>query len=481
MSAEALNIVAGKPRGGEPFDVVDPADFATVVGVGHCADQAAVSEALDVAVSAAPAWGALSLDERTAMVHEAVAAALGGERAGELAALLTREQGKLLGESGLEISTATMLTGVLGGLAQQALAREELSDEFGRRIRGYLPIGPVAAITPWNWPVVLAMIKVLSALLTGNPVILKPPPTAPLTITAIVSDLAAVLPAGVVGVLNGGAEVGAALTASPAIRKVAFTGSSPNGRKVYAAAAAHIKNLTLELGGNDAAVLLDDVDLDAALPRLLGAAFVTSGQVCWAVKRVYVPASRYREVTEAVSAAADAFVIGSGLRPEVTMGPLNNMAQVDIVASLVARARDGGAEIRELGSYASGTDPSGGYFHRPVVVANVGNDAAIVQEEQFGPALPLIAYDDEEQAVAWANGTEFGLSASVWSSDTDRAFRTAERLVAGQVFVNAHGGSALDFTVGNGGVKQSGIGRELGVEGLRDYLEARVITSRSMG
>ena len=485
MSVEVHNVVAGKSRGGEPFDVVDPADFATVVGVAHSADAATVSEALEAAASAARAWGRLPLEKRTDMVSEAVGAALGGALGGEkvqgLATLLTREQGKVVAESTAEMSHSAALADLLGALAQQALAHDVLQDELGRRIRGYMPIGPVAAITPWNWPVVLAMIKVISALLTGNPVILKPPPTSPLTITRIIADMAAVLPTGVVAALNGGPDVGAALTASPVIRKVAFTGSSPNGRKVYAASAVNLKSLTLELGGNDAAVLLDDVDLDAALPRLLSASFVTAGQVCWAVKRVYVPASRYRETTEAICRAVDEFVLGSGLDPEVTLGPLNNRAQLDIVASLVRRAREEGAEVTELGRFAAAADPDGGFFHRPTVVTNVGNDAAIVQEEQFGPVLPLIAYEDEAEAVQWANGTEYGLSASVWSSDTERAFNVADLLEAGQVFVNCHGGPALDFTVGNGGIKQSGIGRELGVEGLREYLEAKLITSRVFG
>lgn len=478
MPVEAHNIVAGKLRTGEPFDVIDPAAFGTVVGIGHAADEKTVAEASAAAASAAHSWGLLPLRERISLVRHAVDTAFEKSKKSELAILLTREQGKLLGESNVEIEGANLLTDVLSALAEQAMVRETLKDERGLRVCTYAPIGPVAAITPWNWPVILSMLKVVSALLTGNPVILKPPPNTPLTITRILADMAEVLPPGVVGVLNGGPAIGAALTADPTIRKISFTGSSPNGRKVYAASADTLKSVTLELGGNDAAILLDDMDISAVLPPLLDAAYVTSGQVCWAVKRLYVPRARYAEVAEALCRMVDAFVIGRGLDPDVTLGPLNNRAQLDIVASLVRQAHESGATVHELGSYAPGHDPALGFFHRPAVVTDVSNDAAVVQEEQFGPVLPLVAYDDEGDAVRWANDTEYGLSASVWSADQERAFRLAERLDAGQVFVNCHGGQALDVTVGTGGIKQSGVGREAGVEGLREYLEPKIITSR---
>lgn len=479
VTTRVMNVVDGKLVGGEPFDVVNPAHFETVVGTAYAATAADVDDAVRAAVAVARAWAGIGLSTRINVLTKAMKRVTALSPADNLAPLLTSEQGKILLESTTEVSHVAAFVQLFSAAAEQALADEVLEDERGKRIKRFAPIGPVAAITPWNWPVALSMIKVVSALLTGNPVLLKPAPNTPLTVSAVLAAMAEELPPGVVSVLNGGAEVGAALTQHPGIRKVSFTGSVPNGRKVYESVAATIKGICLELGGNDAAVLLDDVVLDEDnLGRLLAASFVTSGQVCWAVKRVYAPRSRYREVVDTFAGAIDRFVVGDGLRSEVNMGPVNNATQLGIVSRLREESEAAGATVRELGRYAEGTDPDKGYFHLPTLVSEIENAAPLVQEEQFGPVLPLVSYDDEAQAIAWANGTEFGLCASVWSSDTDRAFEAAGKLDGGQVYVNCHGGPALDFTVGAGGIKQSGLGREMGIEGLREYLELKLITSR---
>ncbi|WP_433365587.1 aldehyde dehydrogenase family protein [Streptosporangium sp. CA-115845] len=479
MPAEVLNLVAGVPTEGEPFDVMNPAAYDEVVGIGHAAGVKDVDAAVNAASAVGAEWARTPLEERVAAVLKGISLATSTGDPDELPTLLTREQGKRLQESRIEISHATEIVKQFASLAEGALAEEVLRDELGTRVRRHRPVGPVAAITPWNWPLVLSLVKIAPALMTGNPVILKPPPNTPLTVTRVMSALARELPPGVLSVLNGGANIGAELAGHPLIRKVAFTGSTPNGRKVYASAATTVKNLTLELGGNDPAILLDDAELDErSLSLLLGAAFITTGQVCWAIKRLYVPRSRYAEVVSALTSALSDFVVGNGLDPMVRLGPLNNRNQLQIVRRLADGARSGGANVHMLGSYAPGLDPERGYYHLPTLVTDVDHTAAIVSEEQFGPILPIVPYDNEEQVVAMANDTEYGLSASVWSADPDRAFGVARQLETGTVFVNAHGGPALDFTTGAGGVKQSGIGRELGVVGLLQYTEAQSLTNR---
>jgi aldehyde dehydrogenase len=271
----------------------------------------------------------------------------------------------------------------------------------------------------------LSLGKVVPALLAGNPVVLKPAPNTPLTVTAIVAALAERLPPGVLGVVHGGAEVGTRLVGHADIRKVVFTGSTANGARVYAAAT--IKNVTLELGGNKAAIVLDDVELTEPLLRtMLASTFVTSGQVCWAIKRVYVPRSRASEFIESFSQIVDTLVLGHGLDPAATIGPVNNGGQLGIVRDLVESARAGGATIRTLGRRTGDTDA--GHFHPPTIVSDVSDSCPLVWSEQFGPALPIVGYDGVDNAVRAANGTPYGLCASVRGSDEQRAFEVARRL-----------------------------------------------------
>ncbi len=475
QTTEVLNWIAGAPAKGEPFDVMNPARTEELVGVAHGATHEDVARAVEAAAYAGAQWARMPLPERLRLVSEGIVRAVSDP---DLPALLTREQGKSIHETRREVNHAVHMVREFGEITEQTLADEVLLDPNGKRIRRFIPVGPVAAITPWNWPVVLSVVKLAPALIAGNTAVLKPPPSTPLTVSVIMSALASSLPAGVLNVVNGGAEVGVALTSHEAIRKIAFTGSTANGRKVYESAAATIKNLTLELGGNDPALLLDDVVLDdRTLDLLLGAAFVTSGQVCWAIKRVYVPRSRHDELVTALTERINTFVVGDGLDPTVKMGPLNNQMQLDVITALEAEAVRAGAQVDQLGSYAEGLAPEEGYFHLPTLITDVSHDAAIVRTEQFGPLLPIVAYENEDEAVAWANNTEYGLSASVWSGDPERAFAVASRIEAASVFINSHAGPALDFSTGGGGVKQSGIGREMGRQGLLEYVEPQLLTS----
>lgn len=474
---EVHSIVGGRRIPGARYEIRDPGRRSRVVGTAHAADQGTVEDAVAAADAAAPGWAEASLDDRIAVLSLARDRMLAAAADAGWPELLTSEQGKVVAESGFEVGRAPALIDLFGALVRAAVEPDVLTDERGRREVSYRPVGPVAAVTPWNWPVSLSLGKVIPALLTGNPVILKPAPNTPLTVTEIVGILADALPPGLVGLLNGGGDVGAALVAHPGVRKVVFTGSTANGSRVYAAAAGTVKNLTLELGGNDAAVVLDDVALsDATLSSMLGSTFVTSGQVCWAIKRIYVHRSRLAEFADAFRGAADRFAVGHGLDPDATQGPLNNAMQLEIVQRMVADAEARGATVSRLGTRLSGTDD--GYYHQPTVVTDIADDADLVVQEQFGPVVPILPFDDVDDAVRRANATPYGLCASVWSADSDRGFAVARRLRAGQVYVNAHAGAALDYSQAFGGVGHSGLGREFGIEGVRQYTEPTLVSDR---
>jgi aldehyde dehydrogenase len=476
---EAPNLVGGRRVRGERYEIRDPGHRSQVVGAAYAAQPATVDAAVTAAEAAAPGWAGTPLEDRIAALVRARDGLVEVATHAGWPELLTSEQGKVVAESTFEVGRAPALIDLFAPLARAALAVDVLDDERGHREVAQHPIGPVAAIAPWNWPVSLSLGKIVPALLAGNPVVLKPAPNTPLTVTAITSALAEHLPPGVLGVLHGGSDVGTALVQHAGIGKVVFTGSTANGARVYASAAATIKNITLELGGNDPALVLDDADLsEETLGSMISSTFVTSGQVCWAIKRIYVHRSRHAEFVNAFRDAADELVLGHGLDPAATMGPVNNEVQLGIVTDLVARAERDGGSVMRLGRRVGDTDVQTGNYHAPTVVTDVDDRCDLVRTEQFGPAVPILAFDDVNEAVRRANDSPFGLCASVWSSDRDRAFSVARRLRAGQVYINAHAGAALDYTRGFGGVGQSGIGREMGVEGVRAYTDLRLVSDR---
>ncbi|MCX5542109.1 aldehyde dehydrogenase family protein [Paraburkholderia sp. CNPSo 3076] len=476
----ATNFVDGRMRStSEVKPVLNPARLTEVVGEVTFAGVDLVDAAVQAAARAARGWAALTVEERIDRVRQAAAAVKTTHDLDRLAVLLTREQGKILTESKLEIGRVEGVIDYWSRTTKRVLTENAIEDHHGRRYSGYVPVGPVGIVTPWNWPVSLAVMKIIPALMAGNTVVIKPAPSATLTISAIVTAMAANLPPGVLNLVNGEAVVGAQLVAHPLIRKVVFTGSTQSGRKVYEACAPAIKNLTLELGGNDAAILLDDVIIDDDLVEaLVRAAFITSGQVCWAIKRLYVPSERYDEVFEALSARVARMIVGNGLDPSVSIGPLHNAMQRGIVDDLLSDARSIGADVVTLGHLADGVEQENGHFLLPSLIRDIPDSASLVQREQFGPALPILRYDELENAIQSANSTEYGLCGSIWSPDSDRAFEVARQLEAGQIFVNCHGGAALDPECAFGGIKQSGLGREMGEEGLKTYLEPRFYSNR---
>jgi acyl-CoA reductase-like NAD-dependent aldehyde dehydrogenase len=459
-------LIDGKPSGSaQSLDVINP---ATGQVFARC--PAAGRRELDLAVAAArrafPAWRDLSFAERARRIG-AFCQSL-REHQDELARLLTLEQGKPLQQAKDEIGRAA---GQSEGMTKIPILPQVIEDNEQRRIElQWFPLGVAGIITPWNAPINLAAGPLTSALYTGNCVVLKPSPFTPLC-TLKLGELAREhFPPGVINVLAGGDDLGRWMTEHPGIDKIGFTGSVESGKHVMAAAAATLKRVTLELGGNDAAIVLDDVDPKAIAPKLFFASFVNSGQVCMAIKRIYVHESVYDAVCDALAGEARKAKVGSGLEPDTQLGPIQNREQYDRVVSLLEDTRRSGARILAGGEVPK-TD---GYFIPPTIVADVDENSRLVREEQFGPIVPVLKFTDEEDALRRANDTRYGLSGSVWSSNPERAVALASRMEVGTAWVNQH--RATSATVPFGGAKESGIGRVYSEMGLKAYLEPRVVS-----
>jgi acyl-CoA reductase-like NAD-dependent aldehyde dehydrogenase len=390
------------------------------------------------------------------------------ERQNELADLLTREQGKPLAQSVAEIDRGAAQS---DGMVSIDIPVEVLVDDAQRHIElRYRPLGVVGIITPWNAPVNLALGPLVSALYTGNTVILKPSPYTPLTTLKVGEILREIFPAGVVNVLAGGDELGAAMTTHEGIDKIAFTGSVATGKKVLAAAAATLKRVTLELGGNDPAIILDDVDPKAIAKQVFFASFVNSGQVCMAIKRIYAHERIYAELCTALVAEAQKAKVGDGLDPDTELGPLQNKMQYDKVVDIIKDTKKAGATFLTGGEIP----PGPGYFLPPTLVTDIADDSRLVREEQFGPIVPILKFSDVEDAIRRANDTRYGLSGSVWSNDLQRGAEIAARLEVGTAWVNQH--RTTSAFVPFGGAKESGLGRQYSSLGLKSYMEPEVIS-----
>jgi acyl-CoA reductase-like NAD-dependent aldehyde dehydrogenase len=443
--------------------VINPAT-GRILTAAPRADQAQLDQAVAAAKTAFPTWSATPLRQRAALLVK-VADALEAEQ-GAFGRLLTQEQGKPLPQALWEIDWAI---GTLRYFAALDLPPEVLKEDAAQKVvRQHKPLGVVAAITPWNFPVVLLIFKLAPALLAGNTVVAKPAPTTPLTTLRFGELCARVLPAGVVNVIVDRNDLGTALTGHPDVAKVAFTGSAATGKKVMASAAGTLKRLTLELGGNDAAIVLRDIDPKDVAPKLYAAATFNAGQTCVAIKRLYVHDSIHDAVCDELGRPARERVVGDGLEQDTQMGPIQNQAQFEKVKGFLEEARRNGKIVA-----GGGVLEREGYFVQPTIVRDIPDDARLVREEQFGPVLPVLRYSDIDDVIERANDTDFGLGGSVWSSDRDRAFGVAARLNAGTVWVNKHLDLGPDIPYA--GAKQSGIGTELSQEGLEAFTQATII------
>lgn len=455
--------------GDKALDVVNPATGAVWTTVPR-ASLAQAETAIAAAVRAQRDWAATSWEQRQAALN-AFAAGIEA-RTDEFARALVQEQGKPLPEATAEVGYTVAF---VRAFAAMELPSVTIQDDEALFVQmRYKPLGVVAGITPWNFPLLISSYKLAPALLLGNSFILKPAPTTPVSALLLGEVAKDAFPAGVVNVLVDDNDIGPVLTSHPDIRKVSFTGSTATGKRVMAGAADTLKRITLELGGNDAAIVMDDVDVAAVAPRIFQGAFFNAGQVCIAVKRVYAHASIYDRLCDALAELADAAVVGDGLEQGVTVGPLHNKAQYDKALHYLDVAKRDGTVI------AGGKKGEGeGYFLRPTIVRDIPADSALVQEEQFAPILPVLSFEDLETVLSDVNAGEYGLGGSVWSADEAKGIAVADRIASGTVWVNHH----LHFApnIPFPGAKASGIGVEFSREGLVEFGQASVISMSRQG
>jgi len=447
------------------FPVVNPA-IGEVFAQCPDATAAQLDKAVAIARKRQPQWAAASIMERRACIGR-FAARLREHREA-LARTITLEQGKPLAAAIGEVMwAADSMEDICTVPIGPQILRE---DGRGRVELHHRPLGVIGAITPWNVPIALAAPKIASALYTGNAVILKPSPYTPLSSLQMAQLTHDVVPAGIFSVLAGGDELGRWMSSHPGIDKINFTGSGPTGKRVMASAAEGMKRLTLELGGNDAAIVLEDADIDEIAPKLFLGAFGLAGQVCMAIKRLYVAKPLYEPMVEALTRLAGEAKVGAGFEADVQIGPVQNRVQYEKVLALIEETRRIPGVRITAGGFALSRP---GYFIAPTVVADIKEGTRLVDEEPFGPILPILSFDTVEEAIERANNTRFGLGGSVWTRDLERGAQVAARLSAGFTWVNHHVGTTRDLPFG--GVKESGVGRQGGEIGVRSDMEAQVV------
>ncbi|MET9552323.1 aldehyde dehydrogenase family protein [Streptomyces sp. NPDC006645] len=445
-------------------EVIDPGT-GQVIALAPTAGDDQVHAAVGAADAAFRTWRVRPLADRRAALRRIADTV--EEHADELARLLALETGKSLAMAQeLEVRWGVRWVRHFAGLS---LAPDVLRDDAsGRFERHHEPLGVVAAIVPWNFPLFQTLYKVAPAVLAGNTVVLKPAPTTPLHALFLGELLRDLLPPGVVNILGDGGDAGPALTNHPAVRLVSFTGSTAVGRQVMASAASTIKRVVLELGGNDAAVVMPDADLDVVVPEIFSWSFAYAGQICSGIKRIYVPEALYEQFCAQFAHLAESAKLGHGLDQDATFGPIQNARQFERVKGYLAHAHADGKVI------AGGTvDPRPGFFVPPTVVRDIGDDSVLVREETFGPVRSILSYSDLDDAVARANDTDYGLGNSVWGTDLAAAQSVAQRLESGTVWINSHVAAAPEVPFG--GTKQSGVGAEFGVEGLMEFVDNKIV------
>lgn len=453
-------------EGASQLDVVNPATGEVFAKVARASQEQAL-QAVAAAKAAQPGWAAVPLDERRAMLHRLADGI--DARADEIARTMVREQGKPLAEAAGEVAFACAFVRYF---ADAEVPVEVLQDDEAYRIElHHKPLGVVVGITPWNFPFLIPAFKLAPAVLMGNSFILKPAPTTPLVATILGEIAAGIFPAGVVNVIVDANDLGPVLSGHADVAKISFTGSTATGKRIMESSASSLKRLTLELGGNDAGIVLPDADVARTAKGVVGSAFMNAGQVCIALKRLYVPASLYDEMVAALAGEIRQIAVGDGLEQGTAMGPMQNRAQYEkALAYLDVARRDGRIVV-------GGEVPGGeGLFVAPTLVADIADGSPLVDEEQFAPILPVVRYqdDDIDGVLARANASEYGLGGSVWGSDVDAALRVAHRIDSGTVWINhhTHFGPHIPF----GGAKQSGIGSEFALDGMLEFAQKTVIS-----
>jgi acyl-CoA reductase-like NAD-dependent aldehyde dehydrogenase len=448
------------------MEVLNPANEQVVGLVPSCG-----AEELDRAVAAArkafKTWSKRPIDERRAVI-QAMAGVI-KDNADELFRLLTTEQGKPHEQAKGEIYGAA---GLMAAQSTLSLEEEIIEDSDTRLHRSRrVPVGVVGGIVPWNFPVMMAMQKIAPAMLSGCTIVLKPSPFTPLTTLRIAELIKDVVPAGVVNIITGEDSLGPLITGHPDIDKITFTGSTATGKKIMEGASKDLKRITLELGGNDASIVLPDANVAKVAEQLFWSSFSNAGQICVAAKRVYIHEDIYDELSAAIAEYAKGVKVGDGSEQGTGVGPIQNKKQFDRVCELIEDAKANGYKFLVGGD----VDPSGSGYYVPITILdNPPEDARIVAEEQFGPVMPLMKFSTTEEVIERANNSDYGLAGAVWTGDTDKGVEIAEQLETGTVWVNEY--LHLSPFAPFGGHKQSGFGAEYGVEGLKEFTYAQVIT-----
>jgi acyl-CoA reductase-like NAD-dependent aldehyde dehydrogenase len=449
--------------GDQTMTVINPATEEPVTTACPRASAAQVNAAVAAAKAAFPAWAARPMAERRALLHKM--ADVIDANANEIGRLLTLEQGKPLMFAVGEVHN---MANDVRAMSNLELPVKVLEDSATRRAEQHRrPLGVVAAIIPWNFPIALLGTKLPTALVAGNTLVVKPAATTPLATLKLGELIKDVLPPGVINFIADANDLGDVLTKHPDVRKISFTGSTATGKRVMAAAAETLKRVTLELGGNDAGIVLDDIDPAAAAQGIFMGAFFNSGQVCIALKRLYVHEKVYDALVAELAKIAKGAAVGNGLDAGVMFGPLQNKMQYEKVKGYLAAGRKDGRLV------AGGETGDKGYFIRPAIIADIKEGSALVDEEQFGPVLPVIKYSNVDDAIARANASPYGLGGSVWSSNIERAMGVASRMECGTVWINKHIDLAAHIPFG--GAKASGMGVEMGDEGLAEFTQLQVV------
>ncbi|MXO51497.1 aldehyde dehydrogenase family protein [Qipengyuania gaetbuli] len=467
MTKTYANLIDGEMvTTSDTFEVVNPANEEVVGLVPSCG-----KDELDRAVAAArrafKSWRKTSAEERQKVV-QGIAAAI-KDNGDELFRLLTTEQGKPHAQAQMEIFGAAGLAAAQSTLTLDDVINQDDDTRLSRTRR--VPVGVVGGIVPWNFPVMMAIQKIVPALVSGCTIVLKPSPFTPLTTLRIAELIKDIVPAGTVNIITGPDELGPLITEHPDIDKITFTGSTATGKKIMEGASRDLKRITLELGGNDASIVLPDADVEKVAEQLFWSSFSNAGQICVAAKRIYIHEDIYDDLSKAIAEYAKGVVVGDGSQQGTGVGPIQNKKQFDRVCELIQDAKDQGYQFLTGGD----VDPSGtGYYVPITILDNPPEDARIVAEEQFGPVMPLMKFSSVEEAIERANNSEYGLAGAVWTKDADKGVEIAEQLETGTVWVNEylHISPLAPF----GGHKQSGFGAEYGIDGLKEFTYPQVIT-----
>ena len=451
-------------------EVINPA-----IGEAFAQCQQGNVEELNKAVAAAKtafnSWSQTSSAERKDIML-ALAGVLEANMP-ELMALITQETGKPMGGlnnvgSGMEVGGSIAWTQMT---AELELAVDVVQDNDSARIEVHRkPLGVIGSITPWNWPLMIAIWHIIPALRTGNTVVIKPSEQTPVSTLRFVELANEVLPAGVLNIVTGEGDVGHALTTHKDVSKIIFTGSTETGKRIMSSSSCNLKRLTLELGGNDAGIVLPDVDVKSTANQLFGACFHNNGQTCAALKRLYVHESIYDAVCDEMAELAKQVKVGNGLEEGVELGPIQNAKQLQIVIDLAEDAKANGGRFLSGGNKIAGE----GYFFEPTIVADLTDGSRLVDEEPFGPIVPIIKYSDVDAVIAKANENDAGLGGSIWSKDIAKATELAKRMECGSVWINTHG--AIQPNAPFGGIKQSGFGVEFGLYGLEECTSIQTLS-----